>query len=113
LRYDENTYRCRLIRVVDGDTVQLDVDLGLRVRRTLTLRLEGIDAPETRGDEAAQGAAATEALVALLDGEDLIVRFTQEKSFDRWIGTLYLSRPDGPVSVGKEMVRRGAAARVL
>ena len=113
MTYDDNTYRCALIRIIDGDTVQLDVDLGLRVRRTLTLRLEGINAPETRGAEAAEGAEATAKLAKLLDGEDLIVRFTQEKSFDRWIGTLYIVRPDGLVSVGEEMVRRGAAARVL
>lgn len=40
------SYAATLVRVTDGDTVILDVDLGFRLRSTLPFRLLGINAPE-------------------------------------------------------------------
>jgi len=42
-------YRCRLLDVIDGDTVELEVELGFHARLTVRVRLEGIDTPELRG----------------------------------------------------------------
>jgi micrococcal nuclease len=39
-------YRCRIVSVVDGDTVHADVDLGFDSHQLMTLRLADIDAPE-------------------------------------------------------------------
>ena len=42
-------YKCKLIKVIDGDTIDVDIDLGFGV--TLSnqrLRLYGINTPETR-----------------------------------------------------------------
>lgn len=50
-------YSAKVIRVVDGDTLQLAVDLGCETWRNLTVRLAGVDCPE-RGSE--EGRAATE-----------------------------------------------------
>ena len=42
-------YKCRIDRVVDGDTVDVDIDLGFDVWIVKQrIRLIGIDAPETR-----------------------------------------------------------------
>ena len=42
-------YKCKLVRVIDGDTVDIDIDLGfggwLRKQR---IRMYGIDTPESR-----------------------------------------------------------------
>jgi micrococcal nuclease len=54
-------YRCRVLRVVDADTLHVQVSLGLDAYQNLTLRLHGLDAPE-RGTPA--GTAATEYVVA-------------------------------------------------
>lgn len=41
-----------IVRVVDGDTLRIDLDLGWRVwLRNEPVRLEGIDAPELKTDE--------------------------------------------------------------
>ena len=40
------TYKARLSRVIDGDTVELNVDLGMSVSVKETFRLYGINAPE-------------------------------------------------------------------
>lgn len=39
-------YKCELVRHLDGDTVELDVDLGMRIWIRLICRLYGINAPE-------------------------------------------------------------------
>jgi len=42
-------YKCKINEVVDGDTVNIDLDLGFNVVLTnLIIRLNGIDAPESR-----------------------------------------------------------------
>ena len=60
-------YRARITRVIDGDTVEAEIDLGFHVTLTVTLRLAGINAPETRGKERPRGLAATRYLESLLD----------------------------------------------
>ena len=51
-------YRARVVRVVDGDTLVLDVDLGFRIRHEVVVRLAGIDAPEMVGAARPAGEAA-------------------------------------------------------
>lgn len=44
------SYNANVIRVIDGDTVDLDIDLGFRARlHNVRCRLIGIDTPESRG----------------------------------------------------------------
>ena len=63
-------YRCVIIRVVDGDTVDVDIDLGFSVwLRNQRVRLQGIDTPESRTKdlaEKAHGLAAKYRLSELL-----------------------------------------------
>lgn len=42
-------YQASLLNVVDGDTIDVTVDLGFRIHREIRLRLEGIDTHETHG----------------------------------------------------------------
>lgn len=44
-------YKARVVKVVDGDTLHLDVDLGCDSHLMMTVRLAGIDAPEIRTNE--------------------------------------------------------------
>ena len=42
-------YQCRILRVIDGDTVDIDIDLGFGVwMHRERVRLHGIDTPESR-----------------------------------------------------------------
>ena len=60
-------YRARILRVIDGDTVEAEIDLGFQVSLRATLRLAGIDTPEVRGPTRDSGRAATEYLELLLN----------------------------------------------
>lgn len=43
------TYQCYVLRVVDGDTLDLVVDMGFKTRRTIRVRLGGLDTSEIYG----------------------------------------------------------------
>lgn len=63
-------YRATIVRVIDGDTVVADVDLGFHVTHRVTFRLLGIDCPEMN---TAAGKAAKEFVVAWLIGDRTFV----------------------------------------
>lgn len=46
------TYRCTILHVVDGDTIDIELDLGFEIRITERVRLIGVDTPEVFGNKA-------------------------------------------------------------
>ncbi len=52
---DNYTRRAKLIRVIDGDTVVLSIDLGWASSIEEHVRLHGLDTPEIRGPEREEG----------------------------------------------------------
>ncbi len=105
-------YRAALDRVVDGDTVYLKVDLGFRVWVTVEFRLARIDAPEVVGETKPAGVAATNYLVGLLSGREILVRSDKSRDkYGRWIGELFIPGGYGVwLSVSDEMLSSGHAA---
>jgi len=87
-------YKCRIIRVVDGDTVDAEIDLGFHMRNVDRVRLMGIDTPESRTrnlKEKELGIASKIFLrdtVRILD-KPLMIQTTKEGKFGRILGTLY------------------------
>jgi len=90
-------YKAKLDRVVDGDTVDALVDLGFDVWVKKRIRLEGIDAPETRTrdlEEKDRGLVTKERLTGLLEasnGEFVLVSHGVGK-YGRCIGTIYIDK---------------------
>ena len=42
-------YQCKIVKIIDGDTVDVDIDLGFGVwLKKQRIRLYGIDTPESR-----------------------------------------------------------------
>lgn len=66
-----NTFPAKVLRVVDGDTLDLEFDQGLGDFSRMRVRLKNVDTPEVRGEDKARGDAATEftrAWIAYADG---------------------------------------------
>ena len=85
-------YKATLLRVIDGDTVVLDVDLGMMIHVLRPCRLHGIDAPEKRAlPVAAENARAR--LVELLQKEPLLCR-THKDSTEKY-GRLLVTLTNG------------------
>ncbi len=51
-------WRARVVRVIDGDTLDLEIDCGFHSVRTERVRLLGVNAPEMKGDTKDAGKAA-------------------------------------------------------
>lgn len=103
-------YRCEVERVIDGDTVDLIVDLGFHLKIRERFRLFGIDAPEVRGPEKQEGKLATTFLIKLLgEAEGIIVRTEKQGSFRRWLGDILVYKGGKEISVSHEMIKKGHA----
>ncbi len=86
-------YKATVMRVVDGDTVDLNVDLGFRVTVTDRFRLYGIDAPELKYPTYDAGKAAALWLTELLPAGTAVTVETYKPATDkygRWLATLHL-----------------------
>jgi len=112
-------YRVKIIKVVDGDTVDVDIDLGFGV--TLTderVRIMGIDTPESRTRDKVEkvfGKAAKQALLDMLgetsilktqinrDGEDM------KGKFGRILGDFIVDRHGESISVVDALIEDGHA----
>ena len=70
-------YKVNILKVVDGDTVDVDIDLGFGVwLRNERVRLAGIDAPESRTSDAVEkvfGQAAKDRVNSLLGAEAVLI----------------------------------------
>jgi len=109
------TYRCKLKKVIDGDTVDVDIDLGFGIwQMNERVRIMGIDTPESRTRDKIEkkfGLAAKARLKSLL-GPKPVLRTTISKKgedmkgkFGRVLGDFLIN--DKPVS--EIMCREGHA----
>ena len=86
-------YNCKVKRVVDGDTVDVVIDLGFDVAYSSRVRLYGIDTPESRTrdkDEKARGLISKDFLKSWLDKGDVVIRTRKDKKgkFGRVLGEM-------------------------
>ena len=82
---DPFLYRCVIQRIVDGDTVDIDIDLGFGIwLRKERVRVAGIDTPEKRTRDKIEkmfGLAATAKAHTLIpEGSECIVRTRRDKA---------------------------------
>ena len=90
-------YRTKVERVVDGDTIDGEIDLGFGIFIRERIRLNGIDTPETRTRnlmEKSWGLAAKERVIQLLEKEGnefiLLSKFNAKGKFGRILGEIML-----------------------
>ena len=99
----------KIERIIDGDTVDVSIDLGFNLTTVQRVRLKGIDAAETRTKdltEKAQGLVAKAWLEKELSREgEWIIETTKEDKYGRILGTLYLV--GDPVTVNERMLNEG------
>lgn len=96
-------YACKVMKVLDGDTVRLMVDLGLHSFEMMDLRLDGVEAPELDSKDVKKRILASSChgkLQELLFEEFSYILVETKKgprsrkdvrSFSRYVGTLYSS----------------------
>jgi len=79
-------YRAKLVKVVDGDTVDVDIDLGFGVwLKDERVRIMGIDTPESRTSDKVEkvfGLAAKERLKQLVEKDTILKTFAAKDGED-------------------------------
>lgn len=87
---EEKVYDARLVRVVDGDTLRVDLDLGADITlKNQAIRILGIDAPELHGPERDRGRAAKAAAEKFLKGKKLRIELHGKDRYGRWLGDVF------------------------
>lgn len=117
----KSCYNFRVIeinRVVDGDTIDVTIDLGFDLYKKERVRVAGVDTPEKRTrdlEEKALGLDATYWMKENLEGavagdDDLIIRTELVGGmgkYGRLLGWLYIG--DAEVSLNEQMIEQGYA----
>jgi micrococcal nuclease len=105
-------YSAKLIRVIDGDTIDAEIDLGFKIFVKERIRLIGIDTPESRTRnlfEKSWGLAAKDRLSELLadNNNDFIINTKIDKKgkFGRMLGDIIV---DG-INANQQLIAEGLA----
>ena len=107
-------YRCKLLRVVDGDTIDVNLDLGFNVWHKARVRMLGIDTPESRTrnlEEKALGLASKARLKELLKGKIVEIECSKEKGkFGRVLGIVWATDKAGDrINCNNQLIEEGHA----
>ena len=112
---DPYIYRIKQItKVVDGDTIDADIDLGFDISLTKRIRLAGVDAPESRTSDANEkkyGLQSKEWLKHKVESAENILIKTElpdsTEKYGRIIGHLFVN--DQETSLNDQMIVEGYA----
>jgi len=108
-------YRVRKVtKILDGDTIDVDLDLGFNISYSQRVRLSGVDTPESRTkdlNEKKFGVEAKEYVKSLIDNAKLVVIKTEKpdssEKYGRILGQVFL---DGSsISVNQMLIDNGYA----
>jgi len=104
-------YDCKIVRVVDGDTVDVDVDLGWSIWRCgERIRLYGVDTLECRTRDAQEKAAGLLAKKFVEDalhvGGTYRLQTKEKGKFGRYLGTIKI---DGELTINAALISENLA----
>ena len=117
----KSCYNFRVVkidRVVDGDTIDVTIDLGFDLYKKERVRIAGVDTPEKRTrdlEEKALGLDATywmkDKLTETIKGDEELIIRTELKGgtgkYGRLLGWLYVGEDD--ISLNEKMITEGYA----
>jgi micrococcal nuclease len=112
---DPYIYRIKsVLKVVDGDTIDADIDLGFDISLTKRIRLAGVDTPESRTIDAKEKALGLEVKEWLKErlkfAKDVIIKTELPDSTEKYgriIGHLYVNGEE--TSINNQMINEGYA----
>jgi len=103
-------YKATLDKVIDGDTVDLIIDLGFDIKIKQRVRLLGIDTPELRGKTELEKQAALiskEKVEDLLEGKEIFVSSKKEGAdkYNRYLAEIFID----DMNINKYLLDNGYA----
>ena len=104
------TYKAKVLKVIDGDTIDVLIDLGFDIQHKIRLRLFGINTPETRTKDLKEkylGLTSKWYLSHLLKNRDIIVKTYKTGKYGRYLATIYLK--GSKKSINQKILEEGLA----
>jgi endonuclease YncB( thermonuclease family) len=101
-------YKAIFIKATDGDSAQIEIDLGLKIYHRTNCRLAGINTPELNDPDPEvrlKAFAARDRLRELLTGQTIIVISHKLDKFGRPLVTILING----LSVNQQMINEGHA----
>ena len=105
-------YKARVDKVVDGDTIDLTIDLGFDTYTKQRVRLFGVDCPETRTrntEEKKAGLKAKDFVWRTIDGKDVTVTTNEKGKFGRYLATIIYEDDTVEININKALIELGLA----
>jgi micrococcal nuclease len=104
-------YKVQVLRVIDGDTLEIKVDVGFDWGFTDDVRLYGINCPETKGATKPAGLAAKSfTKIGLTAAGTFVIKsekYNRREKYGRILASLY--RDADPLSLNDALLRSGNA----
>ena len=105
-------YFAKVVKVYDGDTITVDIDLGFGVwMRKQKIRLVGINTPEVRGEEREEGLKSRDWLREKILDKQITLRTAKDRKgkYGRWLGAVILHS----TNINQEMISLGLAEKYV
>lgn len=102
-------YKCRIVKVIDGDTVDCEIDLGFHIYIIKRVRLLGVDTPEMNSSNEDQRLAARAAKDFVISIQESVTSIKTEldkaDKYGRVLGTIFTHKK----SVNSMLIEEGHA----
>jgi micrococcal nuclease len=105
-------YNAMVTAAYDGDTITVDIDLGLRTTiKGEKVRLNRINTPEVRGEEREAGLVSRDWLRERIVGRSVLIETFKDKKgkYGRYIAEIWLPENNGYTNINDELVEKGLA----
>tara|TARA_X000000950_G_scaffold81107_2_gene101947 strand:+ start:15504 stop:15833 length:330 start_codon:yes stop_codon:yes gene_type:complete len=104
-------YNAKLTKIVDGDTIDVEIDLGFSIWHKARVRMVGINAPETRTrdlEEKKLGLKAKARLKELLSKEIILkTQLDKKGKFGRVLGEIFVNK----TNINKQLLKEGVVRK--
>ncbi len=94
LKKGEYIYKANVLKVIDGDTFDVDIDLGFRIITYQRLRLVDVDTPEIRGEERPEGLKVKEYVKELIDKKEVLIQIFKVGKYGRYVAEVFLENKE-------------------
>lgn len=106
-------YKATIVRVVDGDTVELMIHLGFTIMWKSTCRFYGVNTPELKSKDPEERAKAKEAKTfieqQLIPGAVVYIKSHELDKYGRPLITIYCGPEQDPIILNNKLVELGLA----
>lgn len=103
------TYKAVIVKIIDGDTIDADIDVGFKVRTIQRLRLLGVDCPEMNGPDKETGLLAKAFAIGAVLGKPVVLMTTKADAFGRYLADVMYMDGDKPKNLNDELIANGFA----